>query len=76
MNSRLVLYSTGTVVSSHYFPQLLHFVASDCLLTTSPRVLKAAYSFLQTLFMLFWPDQFIEQYNADTENDEQFSLKI
>lgn len=57
MSGRLIFYNTSIIISSQQFPKLLHFVSSDCLLTTSPKVIKATYNFMQSLFMLFWTPQ-------------------
>lgn len=69
MSSRLITYKTSIIIESHQFPKLLNFVSGDCLQTSTPKVIKATYGFLQTVFMLYWTEESRHLY-CEAEGDE------
>lgn len=54
MNSRLLVYKTTIIVESSHFERLIRFITTDCLQSNSSKAIKATYSFLHTLFMVYW----------------------
>jgi hypothetical protein len=54
MNARVLAYNAELILSSPVIGKLLDMVSSLFMRSINPRVLKAAYNFLNYLFMLFW----------------------
>lgn len=68
MNKRFFTFNVSLVIKGGQLPQLidhcLEFLSSD-----TPAISKATYSFFETVFMAYWPDYFLEEYNHAEENE-------
>ena len=63
MNKVFYLYNASILLNSGRLPALIDLCTQAFLGCKTPRIAKAAYSFLETLFMVYWPQPFIEAYN-------------
>lgn len=60
MNKRFFLYNASILLSSGQLPNLIELCTRAFLGCSTPRIAKAAYAFFETIFMVYWPIEFIE----------------
>jgi hypothetical protein len=63
MNKRFFVYNSSVVLSSGKLPQIIELCVNSFMGCDTPRVAKAAYSFFETIFKVYWPAQFIFTHN-------------
>jgi hypothetical protein len=69
MNKRFFIYNASIVLTSGQLPSLLDLCINAFLGSDTPRVAKASYSFFETVFMVYWRPEFIQDYNNESEGD-------
>jgi hypothetical protein len=70
MNKRLFIFNANIVLTSGQLPALLDLCIFAFMSSGTPRVAKACYSFFESIFMVYWRNELIEEYNAETEGDK------
>ena len=60
MNKRFFIYNAGVVLSSGKLPDIIDICINGFMGCDVPRVAKAAYSFFETIFMVYWRPEFIQ----------------
>lgn len=58
MNKRLFVYNSSLLLKSGELPRLID-LSIDYMESDTPRVVKAAYSFFETIFMAYWSPRLI-----------------
>ena len=55
MNKRFFLYNASIVLSSGKLPSIIELTINIFMGSDVPRIAKSAYSFFETIFMVYWP---------------------
>ncbi|MCB0370473.1 MAG: hypothetical protein KDD45_13870 [Bdellovibrionales bacterium] len=63
MNKRFFLYNASIVLSSGKLPSIIEITINVFMGCDIPRVAKAAYSFFDTIFMVYWPSEHLQHRN-------------
>lgn len=70
MNKRFFMFNANIVLTSGQLPALLDLCIFAFMSSKTPRVAKASYSFFESIFMVYWRQEFIQEYNSETEGDK------
>lgn len=73
MNKRLFVYNSSLLLKSGELPRLIE-QSIDYMQSETPRVVKAAYSFFETVFMAYWNPSLIEEFNKNNQEDYHIGL--
>ena len=57
MQKRFFLYNSSTVLASGKLDRIIDVCISTFMGCNVPRVAKAAYSYFETIFMVYWPTE-------------------
>lgn len=64
MNKRFFLYNASIVLTSTKLPTIIETSMSGFMGCDVPRVAKSAYSFFETIFMVYWPIEHLNHRNS------------
>jgi hypothetical protein len=64
MNKRFFLYAASIVLSSGKLADIIEICINGFMGCDIPRVAKAAYSFFETIFIVYWRPEFIQARNS------------
>jgi hypothetical protein len=65
MSKRFFIYNASIVLTSGQLPAILELCISAFMGSDMPRIAKASYSFFETIFMVYWRPEFIDEYNQE-----------
>lgn len=68
MNKRFFIFNASIVLKSNQLPILIDHCI-EYLSNDNPRIARATYTFFETIFMTYWPIEFINEYNSNSENE-------
>lgn len=74
ISRRFFLYNANIVLNSGQLPNIIDLCSTAFIGSNTPRIAKAAYNFFQTIFMVYWRDEFIDEHNARVP-DQKFTKK-
>ena len=64
MNKRFFLYNASIVLSSGKLPSIIELTINVFMGSDVPRIAKSAYSFFETIFMVYWPYEHLKHRNS------------
>jgi hypothetical protein len=67
MNKRFFLYAASIVLSSGKLADIIEISIKAFMGCDIPRVAKAAYSFFETIFIVYWRPEYIELRNSQED---------
>jgi hypothetical protein len=70
MNKRFFIFNSQIVLQSGELPSLIETCIHLSGMIDVPQVSKSAYQFFETMFMVYWNDDFIKEYNASESGDK------
>lgn len=70
MNKRFFIYNSQIVLESGELPSLIETCINLSNVIEVPQVSKSSYRFFETIFMVYWSDDFINHYNQNEEVDK------
>lgn len=65
ISKRFFLYNASIVLNSGQLPNIIALCTSAFIGSDTPRIARAAYTFFETIFMVYWRQEFIDEHNAD-----------
>jgi hypothetical protein len=74
ISRRFFLYNASIVLNSGQLPNIIDLCTTAFIGSNTPRIAKAAYNFFETIFMVYWRQEFIDEHNAKVP-EEKFSKK-
>lgn len=67
MNKRFFLYAPNIVLTSGKLPNMIDISIQAFMGCNIPRVAKAAYSFFDTMFLVYWRPEYISLRNSQPD---------
>lgn len=67
VSKRFFLYNASILLGSGELGNIIQLCTNAFTASDTPRVAKGAYSFFETVFMVYWRQEFIDRYNSKKE---------
>ena len=67
MNKRFFLHNASVLLTSGKLPSIIELCMEHFMGCDTPRVAKAAYSFFETIFIVYWSPEFLASRNAQED---------
>jgi hypothetical protein len=76
ISKRFFVYNASILLNSGQLPNLIQLCTSAFIGSETPRIARAAYTFFETIFMVYWRQEFVDDYNSEmTGEREKFTRK-
>lgn len=77
ISKRFFVYNASIVLNSGQLPNIIQLCTTAFIGSDTPRIAKATYTFFETIFMVYWRQEFIDLHNEDMtgEKGEKFVRK-
>jgi hypothetical protein len=74
ISKRFFVYNASIVLNSGQLPNIIELCTTAFIGSETPRIARAAYTFFETIFMVYWKQEFIDEYNSELTG-EKFTRK-